>query len=128
MRFKNIPRLTHVLDCGEIGLPGMELELVLNPSLEEFVPPENPQEWETESYDRYARWFKSLRVPAEFSESGEEEVLTIDGPQAVFELERSPGFDPSVLGWAIEQYVEHRAEWLEEERKNGRISSSMPRG
>lgn len=140
MAFK-LPKLTWDLDCGPLGYPGLVVTFLLNPELGEYKPPEQPwadlrsrgdagpvregikvqreaPPWEGEFYWSLARIIEAVRVPAEYTTGGREETIPIDSAQAVYELERAPGFDPQVLHWALRQYSAQRQERLRVERKN----------
>ena len=122
-----LPVLTHDVDCGPLGYPGLVFTFWLNATNpeEEWLSPEerDPPELEPEPWDRlwyvsYARALLRITIPPKFSDTGKEEVLEIPDAEAAYELERMPGFDRSILHWALAKVGEERQERLESAVKN----------
>lgn len=117
MGFK-LPKLLTDIECEPIGYPGLVVKCWLNITYDVWKPPENGQEWETPYYYGLARMIESVTIPAEFTDTGKALVCTIDGPRAMYDLMATPGFDQTIIIWAIEQYQRQRQERLQAEIKN----------
>ena len=126
MGFK-LPVLESDVDCGPLGYPGLVFTFWLNATNPEegWVAPEkrDPPELEPEPWDRL--WYEGLGrvylrviVPPEFSDTGAEEIIELPDAQAVYKLERTTGFDQTLLHWAFARLGEERAERLQVAVKN----------
>jgi hypothetical protein len=114
-----LPRLCTDIDCGPIGYPGLVVTLWLNPSIDEYTPPEKKREpWESEYYHSLARMFERVTLPGDYTEDGQERVIEVTDARALWELEHRPDFDPQILLWTASQYAQQRAERLRTEAKN----------
>lgn len=126
MGFKFPVLETHV-DCKPLGYPGLVFTFWLNAtnpdeewlSPAERVPPvTEPEPWDRLWYESYGRALLHITIPPEFSDSGKEEVLEIPDAEAAYELERMPGFDRSILHWALAKVGAERQERLATAVKN----------
>jgi hypothetical protein len=122
-----LPVLETDVDCEALGYPGLVFTFWLNATnpeeewespAERDPPVEEPEPWDRLWYVSYARALLRITIPAEFSDTGKEEVLEISDAKAAYELERMPGFDRSILHWALMQVGEQRQERLEVAVKN----------
>lgn len=115
-----LPRLQTTIDCEPLDYPGLEVVFWLNVTQpeQEWEPPEMPQAWDTMWYHGLARMIERVVIPAEFTDDGEELVIELADAEAVWKLERMPGFDPAILPWAIREFQAERSKRLEAERGN----------
>jgi hypothetical protein len=146
MGFK-LPDITHTVDLKDWtpAYAGIEVTFHLNPPIVEYVPPwagiEDEKErekartkhlkaqpWHTEFYHVVARQIVSVRFPPEMTESGQEEVVRMDTPEAFWKLENDTSFDPGILTWALRQYSGLRNEWLQGALKNSASASGKQPG
>ena len=122
-----LPVLETDVDCEPLGYPGLVLTFWLNATNpeEEWLSPDerDPPETEPEPWDRlwyvsYGRALLRITIPGKFSDTGKKEVIEIPDAEAAYELERMPGFDRSIMHWALAQVAEQRTERLEAAVKN----------
>jgi len=114
-----LPVLETRIDCADIGYPGLVLVAWLNPTVtDDWRPPEVRQPWDTPYYAGLGRMFLRVEIPAEFSDSGKDEVLPLGSPQAAYELEQSNGFDQSILVWGVSRYRKVRDARFKDELGN----------
>ena len=128
MGFK-LPRLETDVDCEPLGYPKLLLRFWLNPwnpeEAEEWVPPDErdppvdePEPWDRLWYWSIARVLQCVIIPGTFSDTGKDEEIDIPDMQAVYDLERMPGFEQKMLNWALETLQNERLERLKAARKN----------
>ena len=117
MRFK-LPKLTTDVDCEPIGYPGLTVTFWLNPTGETYEPPQDGEPWESAYWYGLGRTIERVTVPAEMTESGEEQVIEIPDGKALYELVDAPGFDYQIIIWSLNQYQEQRQARLQAELKN----------
>ena len=119
MAFK-LPKLKTDVDCEPIGYPGLVFRFWLNPTrpAEEYEPPENPQPWQRNYYEAYARVCLKITIPASLTDSGEEEVIEDVTAKAIYDMELAPDFEPAILPWAFNVWDKERTERLQVELKN----------
>jgi hypothetical protein len=117
MGFK-LPKLLTDVDCEPIGYPGLVVQCWLNLTYDDWEPPEKPQAWETTYYYGLARMIEAVVIPAEYMDNGTALTCTIDGPRAIYDLLETPGFDQTIILWAIQQYQRQRQERMQAETKN----------
>ena len=119
-----LPALVQAVDVGEWQprYAGIVLEVRLNPPVVRFEAEEAEGEerkpWETAFYHGAAARLERLVVPAELTDSGQEEVVVLDSPEAVYRLEHRQDFDPGILAWILSEYPRLRNEYLEGALKN----------
>ena len=126
MGFK-LPVLETDADCGPMGYDGLVFTFWLNATNpeEDWVLPDErdppvkePEPWDKLWYNSFASALLRVTIPPEFSDTGEEEVIEIPDAKAVYELEQMPGFEPSLLIWALNQVSQQRQERLQVAAKN----------
>jgi len=116
MEFK-LPKLEDWVDVP--AYPGMEMLCWLNPTDEQYEPPEEGRRpWDHELWWLYGRLFLRLKVPAEYNASGEEEIVELGSAEAVYELWGSPGFDKSILDHTMGAWGSQRRNLMLEAAKN----------
>lgn len=107
---------------GWIDIPvyeGMQMECWLNPVYDEYEPPEEDAEpWETTYQYSMGRLLRRLRVPADLTDSGEEEIIELGSARAVYDLLRTAGFDQSIPERALAAWSQQREELMTSEAKN----------
>jgi hypothetical protein len=113
-----LPKLTTVIDCGPIGYPGLEVKFWLNLTYQDWAPPPDPLPWETQYFTALARMIESITFPAEMTNTGGPEVYDIGGPQELWNLWNTEGFDQQIILWAVSQYQKLRQDRLNVEAKN----------
>ena len=113
-----LPELTWELDCEPLGYPGLVVELVLNPPIDQEEPVAGTEPWDGPFYRQMARIIKGVTVPAAWSSDLQEVVLELGTPESIWQLEHDRGFDPQVFQWALRQYAAKRQERLQVESKN----------
>ena len=119
MAFK-LPTLKTDVDCEPIGYPGLIFKFWLNPTRpkEEWEPPENPQPWQRSWYEAYARVCLKITIPAELTDSGEEEVTENVTAKTIYDMEQAVDFEAAVMNWAFGVWDRERTERLQVELKN----------
>ena len=115
-----LPRLKTSIDCAPLEYPGLVVEFWLNVTQpeREWEPPDEPEPWDTLWYHGLARMLERVIIPPAFTTDDNEIIIELPDAEAVWHLERMPGFDPVILPWAIREFQTVRAERLEGERKN----------
>ena len=98
--------------------PGMEMNCWLNFVDDGKLEVIGKEPWELPWYEMLGSIYQRLKVPAEMTDSGEEEVIELGTAKAVYELERMPGFDKGLLRRILGYLGVQRDELLAEERKN----------
>ena len=120
MGFK-LPRLTTDVDCEPLGYPGIVFTFWLNPPNPEegegWVEPskrnppvEKPEPWDLWWLALVAGTLDYVTVPSAYTDSDEDEIIEIPDAKAVYELHNMPGFEQTVLNWAVEKLREERTE------------------
>jgi len=102
------PRLLYELDCEPIGYPGVVVEVVLNPEPLEEDRTYSGVQGDSEWYHSQARFLERVVVPGEYRDDGENWEYEIPDAQALWALEREPGFDARILLWAVSQLAQLR--------------------
>ena len=114
MGFK-LPVLETDVDCGPMGYSGLAFTFWLNATNpeEDWIAPdkrdppvEKPEPWDLLWYNNFASALVRVTIPPEFSDVDEEEVIEIPDAQAVYDLERMPGFEQALLLWALNQVTQ----------------------
>lgn len=130
-----LPKLTHDLDCGPLGYPGLVVTLQLNLPYEPLAYPWDGIEDEAERQAEQERiieaepwqapfmlWLgrivTAITFPPEMSEDGKRLRVDIPDARSLHELMFTPGFDQQIIIWASNQYNANRDEWREAARKN----------
>ena len=119
MGFK-LPRLKTDVDCEPLGYPGLVFQFWLNPTRpeEEWEAPEDPQPWERNWYAAYARVCLRITIPADLTDSGEEEVIEPVTTKTIYDMEQAAGFEVAVINWVFGTWDKERTERLRVAVKN----------
>jgi hypothetical protein len=122
-----LPVLETDVDCEPLGYPGLTFTFWLNATNpeEDWVSPaerdppvQKPAEWDRLWYEGLGRVLLRVIIPPKLSDTGAEEVLEIPDAEAVYELERMPGFDKTLLHWAFARLSDERQERIQVAAKN----------
>ena len=128
-----LPKLTTDIDCGPLGYPGMFVTCWLNPPWDDWTEPEKrkpPQKaadldpWDRPYYSTFGRVILSVYIPA--MGDAPEQTLKAGTAQAMYELERKPGFDPQIITFVLNTYAATRELRVEAELGNSRPASDEP--
>ena len=112
-----LPKLTTDVDCEPLGYPGMVVTFWLNPSVDDYEPPEEGGEpWDTPFYHSIGRVMLSVFIPK--GEDAPAQTLKLGTAKALYDLERDPGGDSQLIMWVIQQYSNARDERLQAELGN----------
>lgn len=106
---------------GWVDLPiydGMRMECWLNPVKDDYEPPEDAEPWESTFFRAYGNLFRRLLVPADVTDTGEEEIIELGSARAVWDLTETTGFDQSILPRAMGAWSDQREALLEAALKN----------
>ena len=130
-----LPVLTTDVDCGPIGYPELVVTFVLNPGYSDHEFPWagiedeaarkkerakilKARPWEMEYYQGLGRLLERVTFPAGMTDGDEAEVAELAGAKSVYDLMTVPGFDQSIITWAVSQYHDKAQERLKAEAKN----------
>ena len=129
-----LPRLTTDVDCEPLGYPGLVFTFWLNPMpadqkawRDEWIAPadrdppvaaEDLEPWDLPWLMTVAHVFDRITVPAEYTDSGEEEIIEIPDAKAVYDVFEMPDFEPKILNWALESLRVERNERFQVAAKN----------
>jgi len=126
-----LPTLTTDVDCAPIGYPGLIVRFWLNPPLGDYAPPwagieddqkrakaQEREPWLSEWFHGMGRNVIAVLVPGAYTETGQDEEITVGSGRDYYDLERRDDFDPAILNWAALQFASERNERLRIARKN----------
>jgi len=113
-----LPKLVTDIDCGPIGYPGLVVRCWLNLTYEPWEPPADPKPWDSLYYHGLGRIVEALVVPGEFTETGKAETVELADAKRIYDLLNTPGFDQSIIVWAMSRYDQERQERYRAELKN----------